>query len=92
MAIIKTKKIARELRQPNLGTILMVEDFLQNQKNKPLKLSEIKEKLPKQVMHQTLKVILEYLWKSGKISYGPNGIEWIFNLKSNFKNGGISKK
>lgn len=92
MAITKTKKIARELRQPNLGTILMVEEFLQNQKNTPLKLSEIKEKLPKQVMHQTLKVILEYLWKSGKISYGPNGIEWIFNLKSNLKTEVISKK
>jgi len=92
VAIIKTKKIARELRQPNLGTILMVEEFLQNQKNMPIKLSEIKEKLPKQVMHQTLKVILEYLWKSGKISYGPNGIEWVFNLKANLKNEVISKK
>ena len=92
MAIIKTKKLAKELRQPNLGTILMVEEFLQSQKNKPLKLSEIKEKLPKQVMHQTLKVILEYLWKSNKISYGPNGIEWIFNLKTNLENEVISRK
>lgn len=56
----------------------MVEEFLQKHSKEPLKISEIKEKLPKQVMHQTLKVILEYLWKSGKIMYGPNGVQWIY--------------
>lgn len=76
----KQKKIQKELRMPNLGTILMVEEFLQNHTlNSPMKISEIKEQLPKQVMHQTLKIILEYLWKSNKIAYGPLGIEWIQN-------------
>jgi len=40
-------------------------------------------------MHQTLKVILEYLWYSGKIIYGPKGIQWIYaeseHLKKMFK-------
>lgn len=43
-----------------------------------MKISELKRKLPKQIMHQTLKIILEYLWESNKIIYGPKGIQWIF--------------
>ncbi len=65
-------------RYPNLNTVLMVEEFLKEHQDMPLKISEIKEQLPKQVMHQTLKVILEYLWRSGKIIYGPKGVQWIY--------------
>jgi len=65
-------------RQPNLGTILMVEKVLKKNRDLPLKISEIKKKLPKQIMHQTLKKILEYLWESNKIIYGPKGIQWVF--------------
>jgi hypothetical protein len=77
-------------RYPNLNTVLMVEDFLKQQKDLPIKLSNIKKQLPKQVMHQTLVLILEYLWKSGKIIYGPKGIQWIYSepehLKKMFEN------
>ena len=77
-------------RYPNLSTVLMVEDFLKKHRDIPMKLSEIKKKLPKQVMHQTLMVILEYLWRSGKIVYGPKGIQWIYteaeHLKKMFEN------
>lgn len=66
-------------RYPNLNTILMVEDFLKAHQDLPLKLSEIKKQLPKQIMHETIKIILEYLWKSGKIIYGSKGIQWIYN-------------
>lgn len=65
-------------RYPNLNTVLMVEDFLKAHQDLPLKISEIKKQLPKQVMHETLTVILEYLWRSGKIIYGPKGIQWIY--------------
>ena len=65
-------------RYPNLSTVLMVEDFLKSHRDIPLKVSELKKKLPKQVMHQTLHVILEYLFTSGKIIYGPRGIQWIY--------------
>ncbi len=61
---------------PTLATILMVEDLLKHQ-SKPISLSNIRKKLPKQVMHQTLKVILSYLWQSKKIEYTPEGIRWI---------------
>ena len=66
-------------RYPTLHTVLMVEDFFKAHRDMPLKLSEIKKQLPKQVMHETLKVILEYLWRSGKIIYGPKGAQWIYS-------------
>ncbi len=77
-------------RYPNLITVLMVEDFLRKHRDLPIKISEIKKKLPKQIMHQTLLIILEYLWKSGKIIYSPKGIQWIYSnpeqLKKMLKN------
>jgi len=73
------------VRYPNLNTVLMVEDFLKEHKDMPMKLSDIKKKLPKQVMHQTLQVILEYLWKSGKIIYGPRGVQWIYSEPQHLK-------
>jgi len=72
------KKDHKALRYPNLTTVLMVEDFLKEHRDIPMKISEIKEKLPKQVMHQTLRIVLEYLFRSGKIIYGPRGIQWIY--------------
>ena len=66
-------------RYPNLNTILMVEDLLKKNRHIPLKLSELKKFLPRKVMHQTLKIILEYLWKSGKIIFGPKGVQWIYS-------------
>ena len=80
-----------EIRYPNLSTVLMVEEYLKKHREIPLKISELKKKLPRQVMHQTLKIILEYLWRSGKIIYGPKGIQWIYaepeHLKKMLENG-----
>ena len=66
-------------RYPNLNTVLVVEDFLKKHRDLPIKISDLKKQLPKQIMHQTLQVILEYLWGSGKIIYGPRGIQWIYS-------------
>ena len=52
-------------RYPNLNTVLMVEDFLKKHCDIPIKVADLKKRLPKQIMHQTLLVILEYLWRSG---------------------------
>ena len=72
-------------RYPNLNTVLMVEDFLKKNRDMPISISELKKKLPRQVMHQTLKIILEYLWKSGKIIYGPKGVQWIYSEPEHLK-------
>jgi hypothetical protein len=83
--MVPRKKIKKLTRSPNLSTILMVENFLIKKRDIPIKISEIKKKLPKQVMHQTLKIILEYLFESGKISYGPKGIQWIYSKPEHIK-------
>ena len=72
-------------RYPNLNTVLMVEDFLREHRDIPMQISDIKKQLPKQIMHQTLKIILEYLWKGGKIIYGPRGVQWIFSKPEHLK-------
>ncbi|MBS3092004.1 hypothetical protein J4466_01150 [Candidatus Pacearchaeota archaeon] len=81
--IEKNKKYIR--RYPNLNTVLMVEEFLKKNRDMPITISELKKRLPKQVMHQTLKLILIYLWKSGKIIYGPKGIQWIYSDPEHLK-------
>ena len=64
---------------PNLNTILMVENTLQNMPNSTFKISEVKRALPTKVNHYTLKNILEYLDESNKIYVGLKGIVWIHN-------------
>lgn len=85
------KRKVKDIRYPNLNTVLMVEDFLKKNQDMPMKISDVKSKLPKQIMHQTLKIILEYLWISGKIIYGPRGVQWIYtepeHLKKMLENG-----
>ena len=71
------KDRVKHSRLPNLSTIIMVEDFLK-ETDKEVSLPEIKIGLKKQVMHQTLKIVLEYLWKGKKIEYTPKGIKWTF--------------
>ena len=72
-------------RYPNLNTVLMVETFLKRNRDVPITIADIKRKLPRQVMHDTLKVILEYLWRSGKIIYGPKGVQWIYSEPDHLK-------
>ena len=80
-----TQTNRKVLRYPNLSTVLMVEEYLKKHRDVPMPLSELRNRLPKQVMHQTLKIILEYLWKSGKIIYGPRGIQWIYSEPEHIK-------
>lgn len=66
------------IHYPSLKTVLMVEDTLKKA-NHPINREELKRKLPMQIMHQTLNVILKYLQESGKILDGRKGILWIYN-------------
>ena len=65
------------LHYPRLDTVLMVEEVLKNV-GELITVAELKRKLPKKVMHQTLIEILDYLQFSGKIIIGTKGILWIF--------------
>ena len=66
------------LHYPNLRTVLIVERIIQESDTVVSK-AELKRKLPTQIMHPTLNLILEYLEDSGKITIGSKGITWINN-------------
>jgi exosome complex RNA-binding protein Rrp4 len=70
---------------PTLNTILMVEDVIKNSPNSVLTVAELKKMLPRQVNHNTLMVILDYLEQSNKIVVGLKGITWIHSRNENLK-------
>lgn len=74
----KPEMTTEVIHYPNLKTVLMVEEILANAQ-KAMTREQLKRKLPKKIMHQTLNVILEYLEQSGKIYDGRKGIVWTFN-------------
>lgn len=65
------------MHSPTLNTVLMVEKVLQEAKE-ILRVSELKRRLPKKVMHSTLLQVLDYLQESGKILITTKGAVWIF--------------
>ena len=66
------------IHYPNLKTMLMVEKVLKDAET-ILTREEIKKRLPAQIMHQTLNVVLEYMEQRGLIQDGHKGILWIYN-------------
>jgi len=73
-----TKANMEVLHYPSLKTVLMVEEVIKNADG-PLTRAELKRKLPKQVMHQTLNIVLAYLSEKGLIFDGRKGVIWTFN-------------
>ena len=61
---------------PTLNTVLMVEEALKAA-GQPVSVAELKRRLPRKVMHNTLITIINYLQLSGKILIGTKGILWI---------------
>lgn len=77
----KIKAKREVLHYPQLDSVLMVEDFLQNMLDNYTK-KQVWLKLPKKMMYQTFCVILDYLERSNKITYDVNGnVVWIFYYK-----------
>lgn len=70
---------------PTLNTVIMVEETLKNMDESVISVAELKRKLPRQVNHTTLMVILEYLERSNKIAVTMKGITWIYNENPNLK-------
>ena len=64
---------------PTLNTVLMVEHTLMNMEKSLFTIADIKKNLPKQVNHNTLIIILDYLEQSNKIASTIKGITWIHN-------------
>ena len=72
--------IEKAVHSPTLNTVLMVEETLK-ESGEVITLAELKRKLPRKVMHQTLIQILDYLQMSGKIIIGTKGILWVYAEK-----------
>lgn len=70
---------------PTLNTVLMVEETLKNMEDSVISVAELKRNLPRQINHNILKLILEYLEESNKIAVTIKGISWIHNSNSNIK-------
>ncbi len=66
------------IHYPNLKTVLMVEKVLKEAETTLMR-EEIKKRLPAQIMHQTLNVILDYLEQKGLILDGHKGVLWTHN-------------
>jgi hypothetical protein len=60
-------------RSPTLGTVLMVEKFIEENSGE-YNYTEIWKKLPKKVMWQTYLIILDYLQSINKIGWDKNGV------------------
>lgn len=77
LATYMVQILKHKLHSPTLETIQMVEEAIKKAKG-VLKVAELKRLLPRKVNHNTLRVILAYLQKSGKIEFTPYGVVWIF--------------
>jgi len=70
---------------PTLNTVIMVENTLKNMDESVITIADLKRKLPKQINHNTLKLILEYLEESNKIAVTMKGITWIHNTNQRIR-------
>jgi hypothetical protein len=70
---------------PTLNTVIMAEEVLSSMDESAITIAELKRKLPRQINHNTLKVILEYLERSNKIAVTLKGITWVYNTNQNMK-------
>ena len=69
---------------PTLDTVQMVEETIRNAKE-VITVAELKRRIPRQVNHNTLKVIFRYLQESGKVEFTPDGVVWIFMPKEDIR-------
>ncbi len=74
---LSTQKVAPILHEPQLNTILMVENTIK-EAGTYLSKKSLLESLPRKVQYQTFNRILDYLESSNKIMYDGRQIIWIF--------------
>jgi len=70
---------------PTLNTVIMVEKTLKDADESIISVAELKRNLPRQVNHNTLILILQYLEQSNKILTSIKGITWIHNTNPNLR-------
>jgi len=83
--MVKQAQMEKLEHSPTLNTVFMVEHILKNMDESAITIAELKRRLPKQINHNTLKTILEYLEESNKIVVTMKGITWIPNTNQNLR-------
>lgn len=78
-------QIQKQEHSPTLNTVIMVEKTLENCKKGVITIAELKKMLPRQINHNTLLTILDYLDRSNKICFGAKGMTWIHNTNPNLR-------
>ena len=69
--------VQKIFHEPQLDTILMVENAIREAKTYPTR-RELLKSLPRQIQYQTFNRILEYLESSNKIVFDGRRIVWVF--------------
>lgn len=82
--LLMKKRDYSEQRSPTLNTVLMVEGTL-SKSGELMTIGKLKRLLPKQVMHQTLMAIIDYLEYSGKIVVQDDKVIWTYKPQSKLK-------
>ena len=78
------KREYSEQRSPTLNTVLMIEETLRNV-GEVVSIGKLKRILPKQVMHQTVMAVIDYLEYSSKIVIHDDKVLWTFKPQSKLK-------
>jgi len=81
MSQLQKQKVAH---WPTLNTVIMVEETMKKM-DSIFTIAELKKKLPKQINHNTLILILQYLEDCNKILASIKGITWIHNPNSKLR-------
>ena len=79
-----SRQVQVQKHSPRLSTVKMVEETMKKM-DSVFTVADLKKKLPKQVNHNTLKVILEYLEGSNKIYVSVKGMTWLVNNNPNLR-------
>lgn len=78
-------QVEKLVHSPTLNTVMMVESAIENSDGSAISIPALKKTLPRQVNHNTLMVILDYLERSNKIMVSLRGITWVLNTNRNLK-------
>jgi len=82
--IMMKKREYSKQRSPTLNTVIMIEETL-SKAGELLTIGKLKRILPRQVMHQTLMTVIDYLEYSKKIAVRDDKVLWTFKPQSKLK-------
>lgn len=78
-APVRARRQKQVLHYPRLDTVLMVEGFIRDHSGE-YKRKSLWANLPRRMMYQTYRVVLDYLQISGKVAIDSEGkVAWIWN-------------